>query len=101
MELDAEGGASFEQLQDLIKKECDKRDKKYRSLEQKYNKLQESLEHSQPPKLANEGPTRRLKQKEIVTNKPPKGAKPTRSIGLKTTPQTTHRPKRKIRRYQQ
>ena len=27
MELDAEGGASFEQLQDLIKKECDKRDK--------------------------------------------------------------------------
>ena len=50
MELDAEGGASFEQLQDLIKKECDKRDKKYRSLEQKYNKLQESLQHSQPPK---------------------------------------------------
>ena len=39
MELDAEGGASFEQLQELIKKECDKRDKKYRSLEQKYNKL--------------------------------------------------------------
>ena len=29
MELDTEGGASFEQLQDLIKKECDKRDKKY------------------------------------------------------------------------
>ena len=38
MELDAEGGASFEQLQELIKKECDKRDKKYRFLEQKYNK---------------------------------------------------------------
>ena len=33
MELDAEGGASFKQLQDLIKKECDKRDQKYRSLE--------------------------------------------------------------------
>ena len=46
MELDAEGGTSFEQLQELIKKECDKRDKKYRFLEQKYNKLQESLEHS-------------------------------------------------------
>ena len=46
MELDAEGGASFKQLQELIKKECDKRDKKYRFLEQKYNKLQESLEHS-------------------------------------------------------
>ena len=50
MELDAEGGASFEQLQELIKKECDKRDKKYRFLEQKYNKLQESLEHSQQQK---------------------------------------------------
>ena len=50
MELDTEGCASFEQLQDLIKKECDKRDKRYRSLEQKYNKLQESLKHSQPQK---------------------------------------------------
>ena len=50
MELDAEGGASFEQLQELIKKECDKRDKKYRFLEQKYNKLQELLEHSQQQK---------------------------------------------------
>ena len=47
MELDAEGGASFEQLQELIKKECDKRDKKYRSLEHKFNKLQESLQQSQ------------------------------------------------------
>ena len=47
MELDAEGGASFEQLQDLIKKECDKRDKNYHSLEQQYNKLQASFEQSQ------------------------------------------------------
>ena len=50
MELDTEGGASFEQLQELIKKECDKQDKKYRFLEQKYNKLQESLEHLQQQK---------------------------------------------------
>ena len=50
MELDAKGGASFEQLQELIRKECDKRDKKYRSLVQKYNKLQESIEHSQQQK---------------------------------------------------
>ena len=28
MELEAEGGASFEQLQELIREECDKRDKK-------------------------------------------------------------------------
>ena len=47
MELDAEGGPSFEQLQDLIKKECDKRDKKYRSLEQKYKKLQDSFDSKQ------------------------------------------------------
>ena len=47
MELDAEGGASFEQLQELIKKVCDKRDKNYRLLEQKYNKLQESLKQPQ------------------------------------------------------
>ena len=47
MELDAEGGLSFEQLQKLIKKECNKHDKNYRLLEQKYNKLQESLEQSQ------------------------------------------------------
>ena len=46
MELDAEGGGGFEQLQELIKKECDKRDKNYHSLEQKYNKLQESLVQS-------------------------------------------------------
>ena len=39
MELNGEGGTSFEQLQELVKKECDKQDKKYRSLEQKYNKL--------------------------------------------------------------
>ena len=50
MELDAEGGASFEQLQDLIKNECDKRDKKYRSLEQKYNKLQDSFDSKQSQK---------------------------------------------------
>ena len=47
MELDAEGGASFEQLQELIRKECDKRDKKYCSLEQKYKKLEESLKQPQ------------------------------------------------------
>ena len=57
MELDAEGGASFEQLQELIRKECDKRDKKYRLLENKYNKLQEQIEHTQPQKnMPTRGP---------------------------------------------
>ena len=58
MQLDAEGGASFEQLQELIRKECDKRDKKYRLLENKYNKLQEQSEHTQSQKNM---PTRGLK----------------------------------------
>ena len=55
MQLDAKGGASFEQLQDLIKKECNKQDQKYRSLEQKYNKLQDSLYNSQPQKTYKQG----------------------------------------------
>ena len=55
MELDAKGGASFEQLQDLIKRECNKRDKKYRSLEQKYNKLQESFETRNRNKTYKQG----------------------------------------------
>ena len=77
MELDAEGGASFEQLQDLIKQECDKRDKKYRCLEQKYNKLQDSFDSKQSQKNLNEGPTRRLEQKEITNGKSSTGPKPT------------------------
>ena len=112
MELDAKGGASFEQLQELIKKECDKQDKKYRFLERKYNKLQESFEHSQQQKNrflnirnskkhAYEGPMRRLKQKEITTDKPAKGEQPMRSLRFATTPLTTCRTKRKSRRYQQ
>ena len=106
MELDAEGGASFEQLQDLIKKECDKRDKNYRSLEQKYNKLQESFEQSQQQKLENEGPRRRLKQKETIPNYSLKDTTTTRAIHLKasnanTRPSTTQPIKRKSRRYQQ
>ena len=34
MELDGEGATNFEQLQDLIWKECDKRDRKYARLEE-------------------------------------------------------------------
>ena len=43
MELDGEGAANFEQLQDLIRKECDKRDRKYARLEDKCNKLQQQV----------------------------------------------------------
>ena len=43
MELDGEGAANFEQLQVLIRKECDKRDRKYAWLEDKYNKLEQQV----------------------------------------------------------
>ena len=43
MELDNEGAANFEQLQDLIPKECGKRDRKYAWLEERYNKLEQQV----------------------------------------------------------
>ena len=72
MEPDAEGGASFEQLQDLIKNECEKRDKNYCLLEQKYNKLHESLVQS-PQKTrkrgAKEAPQTKRQAATTVWNK--------------------------------
>ena len=47
MELDGEGAADFEQLQDLIRKECDKRDRKYAQLEDKCNKLEQQVKNPQ------------------------------------------------------
>ena len=47
MELDGEGAANFEQLQDLIRKECDKRDHKYAQLEDKCNKLEQQVKNPQ------------------------------------------------------
>ena len=47
MELDGEGAANFEQLQDLIRKECDKRDRKYSQLEDKCNKLEQQVKNPQ------------------------------------------------------
>ena len=102
MELDAEGGASFKQLQELIRKECNKRDKKYRSLEQKYSKLQELVEHSQQQKNMPMRGTRGASNKnETATITPTNDGQPTRSLHFATMPSTTYRPKRKSRRYQQ
>ena len=47
MELDGEGAANFEQLQDLIRKECDKRDRKYARLEDKCNMLEQQVKNPQ------------------------------------------------------
>ena len=51
MELDGEGTANFEQLQDLIRKECDKRDRKYARLEDKCNKLEQQVTQKNPQKF--------------------------------------------------
>ena len=70
MELDGEGAPDFEQLQDLIRKECDKCDRKYAKLEDKCNKLEQQVKNP-PKKNAKEGPlsksrrTRRLEEKQI------------------------------------
>ena len=108
MELDAEGGASFEQLQDLIKKECDKSEKKYRSLEQKYNKLQDSFDNSQSQKnLHTRGQRGASNKKKLQKIKSWTGPKPTWSSNNNKTAATYRsspipsRTARKSRRYQQ
>ena len=57
MELDREGVANYEQLKDLIHKECDKHDRCYAQLEEKYNKLEHDITHTkQQQKHDKEGP---------------------------------------------
>ena len=106
MELDAEGGASFEQLQELIKKECDTSDKNYRSLEHKYNKLQESLKQSQQKNSTPRGQGGASNKKEVIPNHGWKSSTTTRPVYLKTSNtrtrlSTTSPAKRKSRRYHQ
>ena len=73
MELDGEGAANFEQLQDLIRKECDKHDHKYARLEDKCNKLEQQVTQKDHQKIqATEEPiskprrTQRLEEKQII-----------------------------------
>ena len=71
MELDGEGAANFEQLQDLILKECDKRDRKYARLVTNVTSWNNKLNKRTIKKHATEGPiskpqrTRRLEEKQI------------------------------------
>ena len=55
MELDGEGAANFEQLQDLIQKECDKCDRKYARLEDKCNKLEQQVTQKGHQKMPQRG----------------------------------------------
>ena len=55
MELDGKGAANFEQLQDFIRKECSKRDRKYAWLEDKYNKLEKQVTKKDPKNMPQRG----------------------------------------------
>ena len=55
MELDGEGAANFEQLQDLIRKECDKHDRKYARLEDKCNKLEQQVTKKDQKNMSKRG----------------------------------------------
>ena len=55
MELDREGAANFEQLQDLIRKECDKCDRKYARLEEKCNKLEQQVTKKDQKNMSQRG----------------------------------------------
>ena len=56
MELDREGAVNFEQLKDLIHKECDKLDCRYAHLEEKYKKLEHQVtHHDQQKNMAKRG----------------------------------------------
>ena len=50
MELDEKGAANYKQLKDQIHKECDKHDCRYAHLEEKYNKLEHNVTHTDQQK---------------------------------------------------
>ena len=90
MELDGEGAANFEQLQDLIRKECDKRDRKYARLEDKCNKLEQQVKNPQKtcqrgaPLQNTKNPAPRRKTNQ--TNETPQSNK---GVAQKALPSTT------------
>lgn len=86
MELDAEGGASFEHLQDLIQKESEKRDKKYKALERKCAALEKAVETKQESKNSN----RRGNANNGASSNKKKSA-PTGSNNNKPTPKAKNR----------
>ena len=56
MESDGEGAVNFEQLKDLICKECGKRDCCYAQLEDKYKRLEHQVtHHNQQTNMAKRG----------------------------------------------
>ena len=52
MEFHGEGAVNFEQLKDLIRNECDKRDRRYAHLEDQYKKLEHQVSNQDQQKKA-------------------------------------------------
>ena len=56
MELDRDGAANYKQLKDLISNECNKcDDHRYAQLEDKYNKLEQHVTHTDQQKTWQRG----------------------------------------------
>ena len=77
MELDAEPTASLGQLQDLVKQEIDKRDKKYKELEKNYRNLEKKLgRNSNNNDNYNRNNSNSNKRSNNSNNRPPKNSTP-------------------------
>ena len=94
MEHDGEGAADFEQLQDLIRKECDKRDRKYAQLEDKCNKLEQQVEN--PQKTCQRGAALQITKNPAPrrkTNQIKRMLQNNKGVAQKAFPPTTLAPK--------
>ena len=92
MELDGEGAANFEQLKDLIRKECDKRDRCYAHLEDKYKKLEHQVSSQDQQKTWQRGANNQQATDQVPQRKtnPTKGKPRTNeAIAQEAFPQTT------------
>ena len=94
MELDREGAADFEQLQDLIRKECNKRDRKYVKLEDKCNKLEQQVKN--PQKTCQRGAALQITKNPVPrrkTNQIKRTLQNHNGVAQKAFPPTTLEPK--------
>ena len=99
MELNGEGAANFEQLKDLIRKECDKQDHCYAHLEDKYKKLEHQVSHhNQQKNMAkrgqqptSDGPDASKKNKSDERQAPNQGSNCPGSIPPSNTGQTNRK----------
>ena len=93
MELDGEGAANFEQLKDLIHKECDKQDHRYAHLEDKNKKLEHQVSNQDQQKTWQRGANNQQATDQVPRRKTnPTKDKPrtNKAIAQEVFPQATH-----------